>query len=668
MSLTRLPKLLRWALLITLVNVCVFSLFRVVFWWYFSDPQDPVAASLLQQVFYVGFKYDLRLSLFVLTPLLLLAWHKRLSPFTSTKAFYIWVSYLALAMLLILLFYFLNFGHYAYLKIPLDATALRFLENLQTSAVMVWQSYPVIWLFLGLSVLTLLYGISIAGLAFFIRDQQAPALGKKHKFALTTVCFFVVIFGIYGKLSWYPLRWSDAFTFGHPFASAVTVNPVLYSLTTLKNKNVEYDLDAVKASYGHMVDYLGITSADAESLSFQRLELANKYKSDKPNIVVVILESFANYKSSLSGNPLDPTPAIQEIAGDGIYFDRFYTPHAGTARSVFTTISGLPDVEKVKTSTRNPLVVNQHSIASEFKGYEKFYFLGGSASWGNIRGLLSNNIKNLNIYEEGSYVSPRIDVWGISDLNLFEEANQVLAKVRDKPFFAVIQTSGNHRPYTIPDDRRGFELVEIPDKKVQRYGFHSAEEYNSFRFMDHSVGFFIEQARKERYFNNTVFVFYGDHGINYNPGEHSTKAEGQLNLGNIHVPLVFYAPKLIPGGKTISKLASEVDVMATLAGLALDSYRNTTMGRDLFNESFDQQRYAFTAMLGGGMRLGLISQDYYYTMLEDGSNKNLYLLQSETPRDNRLADFPDTAEKMERISRSIYETTRYMRYNNPRLN
>jgi len=650
---------------IVLINVFIFSLLRLVFWWYFTDPQDPLGDETLKQAFFVGFKFDLRLSLFVVAPVFLLGWVRRFSPFQSSWAFFIWVSYLGLAMQLILLFYVLNFGHYAYLQVPLDATALRFLDNFQTSALMVWQSYPVVWIVLGLFVVTLLYAISIAGLVYNLRDQAAPALRRFHKTMIVLASCAIVVFGMYGKLSWYPLRWSDAFSFTHPFATAVTVNPVLYSLSTLKNRDVDIDMAAVKASYVDMVGYLGVVEPDPEKLNYERLR-SGKPVGENPNVVMVILESFANYKSSMSGNPLDPTPQIKQLADAGLYFDHFFTPHTGTARSVFTAMTGLADVEKVKTSTRNPLVVNQHILIDDFNAYEKFYFLGGSASWGNIRGLLASNIRGLHVYEEGSYSSPRVDVWGVSDLDLFKEANQVLRKVNGKPFFAVIQTSGNHRPYTIPQDRGSFELLQLPQEKVVRFGFHSNEELNSFRFMDYSVGNFMRLARQESYFDNTIFVFFGDHGINYNPGEHSIKAEGQLSLGSLRVPLVIYAPKLISEPRRISKPAGEVDVLPTLAAMILPSYRNTTMGRDLLAPEFDSQRYAFFSMPSRQMYIGLIDNDYHFSMMEDGTAKRLSLINSESPRENHLAQFPQTAQRMERITRGVYETTRYLRYNNPR--
>jgi len=54
-----------------------------------------------------------------------------------------------------------------------------------------------------------------------------------------------------------------------------------------------------------------------------------------------------------------------------------------------------------------------------FSGYDKNYFIGGSTSWANIRGLLTGNLKDLHLYEQDDYDAPKIDVWGISDKNLF---------------------------------------------------------------------------------------------------------------------------------------------------------------------------------------------------------------------------------------------------------
>ena len=165
----------------------------------------------------------------------------------------------------------------------------------------------------------------------------------------------------------------------------------------------------------------------------------------------------------------------------------------GTARGVWASITGIADVAESgnKTASRNPSMVDQHTIINDFDGYSKLYFLGGSTSWANIRGVLSNNIKGLRIYEQDDYTSPKIDVWGISDRNLFKEASAIL-KQQAKPFFAVIQTADNHRPYTIPaEDVKEFKKIDLPIDSLKKYGFENNDEMNAFRFTDFCYQSFI---------------------------------------------------------------------------------------------------------------------------------------------------------------------------------
>src|SRR5690606_22260866 len=124
------------------------------------------------------------------------------------------------------------------------------------------------------------------------------------------------------------------------------------------------------------------------------------------------------------------------------------------------------------------------------------------------------NVSDIKIYEEGSFSSKseRVDVWGISDLDLFKEAHNVLKK-ESKPFIAYIQSAGFHRPYTIPQNNDGFELKNYNEQEILNNGFISLEEYNSLRFQDHAFGIFMDLAKKSKYYKNTIFIVFGDHGI-----------------------------------------------------------------------------------------------------------------------------------------------------------
>jgi phosphoglycerol transferase MdoB-like AlkP superfamily enzyme len=671
--INKIPRLYLYVLVALFLFIVIQSGLRLIFWLKFNDPNDPVLAADLFWSYYLGMKFDLQASLGTLLPVLLLGWIKPLHPVYSQFGRRFWAVYISLAFALMYLIYVTDAGHYAYLQQRLNATALRFLENPLISADMVWQTYPVIQgglLLCAVVAATIYIFLKLTGKIDNSESVRSYWSQKRwyQKTVLVIITVFVVFAGLMAKISWYPLRWSDAFFSTHAFSAQLASNPVIYFSNTLKNVAETYDIEATRQAYPTMVAYLSIqhpSEPGSAQLNYERRYEFEQGTKNKTNVIVVILESFASYKTTLSGNPLDPTPNIARLAGDGYYFKNYFSPSTGTARSVWTFITGMPDIEKNKTSSRNPLIVNQHTIINAFRDHKKFYFLGGSASWANIRGLLSANIPDLNLFEEGSYDSPNVDVWGISDLSLFHEANAVLAKAT-QPFFAIIQTSGNHRPYTIPDDNEGFKVWTEDDLPgdVQNYGFASLEELNSFRFMDHSIGHFIETARKEPYFDNTLFVFFGDHGIHAPTGHHVPAYEAQLNLQGLRVPLVLYGKSVINKAKVFATIASEVDVLPTIASLTETSYLDTTLGRDLTDESYSNERYAFTIEHGSDRTIGLLSDEYYLQMQSDGSNLRLHDLKSNDPRKDVSNTDKDAAATLRQKLSAIWDTVLYMRENN----
>jgi phosphoglycerol transferase MdoB-like AlkP superfamily enzyme len=391
-------------------------------------------------------------------------------------------------------------------------------------------------------------------------------------------------------------------------------------------------------------------------VNFERLVPAKDTTTTQFNVVLVICESFSSYKSSMHGNPLDATPFFDSITKNGIFFDRCFTPTYGTARGVWATITGTPDVAMPKTASRNPAAVDQHTILNDFTGYEKFYFLGGSTSWANIRGVLTNNIQGLHLYEQEDYDAPKLDVWGISDKNLFLEANKVLA-TQTKPFFAVIQTADNHRPYSIPqEDLTEFKKIDLPKDSLKKYGFESIEEFNAFRYTDFCFQKFMDAAGKESYAKNTLFVFIGDHGIPGDAGNMFPRAWTDQRLTMEHVPLLFYMPSKLPA-RRINTICSQVDVMPMIAGLSNLPYTNSALGRDMMDST--ATGFAFIFDPDNNMA-GVIKGDYFYRKrLNGGQEEMVSIVNNEKPTN---ADSLQTA--MRTLTDALYESSRYLLLNN----
>jgi len=137
------PRLIRFLMLNFLVSLACLTLLRLGFYFYFQAPDTTVLLPILTNAFFVGFKFDSRLILIVLLPVLLLGWIKPVNLFDTPRGKRIWVAYLTIVAAVIGLLYVFDFAYFAYLESRLDATILRFLYNLRESYRMVVESYPV---------------------------------------------------------------------------------------------------------------------------------------------------------------------------------------------------------------------------------------------------------------------------------------------------------------------------------------------------------------------------------------------------------------------------------------------------------------------------------------------------------------------------------------------
>lgn len=655
--LNHLPRFIRWILTVLGMLLLLMTVYRLFFFFHYKN--HSTAFDL--KVFWLGIRYDARIvsvlgiliSLFAAIPIL--------HPFKNESAQKGWSVAIGLFFFLILFFYGADFYHYDYLQQRLSFSVLNYMEDAAISTQMMWQTYPLVKIsifFAGaIFLFFFLHHLVIKRIHARNRAIQRSRFNTLSHFLLLSLLALLA----YGRMGQYPLRWSDAFVFGDNFKSNAALNPFQSFFSSMDFGNKGYDLTKVKAAYPEVASYFDVQNPNEATLNFDRYIQYNDSARFKPNIVLVICESFSADKSSMFGNRLQPTPYFNELCNNGVFFERCFTPAFGTARGVWATLTGIPDVSLPKTSSRNPLAVDQHTIINNFTEYNKFYFLGGSTTWANIRGLLSHNIDNLKIYEEDAYQSNKVDVWGISDKNLFLQANQVF-KTQKGPFFAVIQTADNHRPYTIPsEDLPEFNKVQLPIDTLKKYGFDNNEQFNAFRYTDFTFKKFIEAAQQEAYFSNTIFVFVGDHGIRGNVGSPFPKSFTQQGIMAEHVPLLFYAPALLQPAK-IRQVASQLDILPSVAALAKQSYLNSTFGRNLFDSTDGQERYAFIAD-PEVPSIGLVSNDYYFVRNLKTKQRNFVsVVNDKAVEINPTTD--SAKSRMARLTESLYETAKWMLLHN----
>ncbi|MFT3910652.1 MAG: sulfatase-like hydrolase/transferase [Ferruginibacter sp.] len=658
--LSKIPRILRWVFSVMLMFLILMSIYRLFFFFHYRPLNRPFSGSS----FLLGLRYDARLVAILGLSMLILCAIPFFNPFKKTGAKRFWTTILTLVFIWCLFFYGADFYHYDYLHQRLSASVLNYLQDAGISVNMMWETYPLLKITLLFIVLVLLFVLWHRRLIGKFQNKPAVAKSKVNTVYYT---LFMIILGLFtfGKLGQYPLRWSDAFIFTDEFKSSTALNPFQSFFSSLSFKNSGYDIKKVKENYVLMADYLEVKDIDSTKLNYERKYSFTDTPTVKPNIVVVICESFSAYKSSMFGNKLDPTPYFNSMCNDGVFFERCFTPAFGTARGVWAVITGTPDVEQPKTASRNPSAVDQHTIISDFKDHDKFYFLGGSTTWANIRGLLHNNISDLKIVEQEDFKSQKEDVWGISDKNLFLEANKILSK-ETKPFFAVIQTADNHRPYTIPsEDLDEFKKVDYPKDTLKKYGFDDNGQLNAFRYTDFNYRKFIEAAKKEKYFNNTIFVFVGDHGLHGDAGDLFPQAFTKQGILNEHVPLLFYSPGLLKP-KKIRHVASQLDILPSLASVTKQAYTNNTFGRNLFDSTNPKQKFAFIADPDLST-IGLVTDQYYYRRnLKTNEKDFVSVINNDPVPQNNITD--SIRNRLAGLTEAWYETAKYLLLNNKKKN
>ena len=647
-----------------LANWLVFTLMRGAFLFVFRTSLVPQSYPELWETFYVGAKFDMRLAcgLSIILGLyftLCAFWKKAQAARKAMAVFY------GLLEALVMLIYFADFAHYAYISMRINYSILKYAENALISLQMAWETYPVLWGVLGLAV----WG-TLAGWFTNFVQKKAFAVSDNYRWKGNLGWFFggLLLTGalMFGQLSQYPLRWSNAYHSTNNFICNLTLNPVLNIFDTARFVKADsYDEEKTKAYYDTVAKYLGVDNPDKEALNYER-SFAGKPKEQQKdyNVVVIFMESLAWNKLSITNPDIDPTPFVKSLAEKSILFTNFFAPTSATARAVFATVTGIPDVTSFKTSSRNPLIVDQHVVVNALRDYEKYFFIGGSASWGNIRGILEHNLTDVHMYEEGNFQNEhRNDVWGISDLDLFREANRILneeQKQKKKPFFAIIQTAGYHRPYTIPDDNAGFVTKDIGEELAHKRSFVSVAEYNSLRFSDHALHEFFKLAEKSDYYDNTIFLIFGDHGLSAPQSENMPRGYVEHNLINHQIPLIIAGAPITP--QVIDRTASQVDILPTVMGILGRPYFTRAIGRDALSAPTGEPGSLIYGWATTPSTIGFVQGEYYYHSA--GGKEGLYKFTADNYNEDISKQDPQRFEHMKNLAQGLYETSRYQFYHN----
>jgi phosphoglycerol transferase MdoB-like AlkP superfamily enzyme len=316
-------------------------------------------------------------------------------------------------------------------------------------------------------------------------------------------------------------------------------------------------------------------------------------KNRKPNIVILILESWsADLLEDLGGEP-GITPEVKKLERDGILFDRIYASGARSEQGMASIFSGFPAHPISSITVQPDKFVKLPSLPQRLKkeGYYTSFYFGGQLIYGNIKSYIYFNGFD-KIMEGTDFPSslPRGKLGIHDEYTLGYQLND-LGKQKT-PFFSALFTVSTHSPW------------DQPFPKPLKWGDNEREYINAAYYTDHCLGVYFEKAKKEEWYSNTLFIIVADHSHNSYRNWHPQSKEYHK------IPMLFYGDVIRESfrGKKWHKLGDQHDIAATLLAQLGLSHEDFRWSKDLFNPY--TQDFAYYSTEDG---VGWIRPDAYFS-------------------------------------------------------
>lgn len=508
--------------------------------------------------------------------------------------------YFIIASLFITCSFLLNASLYPYWKYPLDSTPLFYFFTSPADAIASVSIWQVILSIVILIVLTV-------GVWFTLRmrgekRQQYSRYsygyggfgsGKRNRFddfdrhrGRTSIILLLLT-----GLLFLPIR-------GGITVSTMNTGQVYYSQNAYLNHSAVNPLFSLLESITHQEDFASqyrfmkdkeadkifatMTSTSDEN-TYPLLNEAT-FKKGTPDILIVIMESFANDIMPSMGSYKDVAVCLDSIAQQSILFTRFYANSFRTDRGMVSILSGYP-AQTTTSIMRYPRKTSQlPSIARnlvKYKNYKTTYYYGGDADYCNMRSYLVSQGYQHIISDANFPIEDKISKWGVPDHILAAKMmKDIKAQQNEKrPMLRILQTSSSHEPFEVPYHR-------LKDKRL-----------NAFAYTDSVMGAIVREYRKLPRWKNTLIVFVPDHvgGYKENLNDH--------DRSRYQIPLIL-AGGAISRPMKVGIIGSQHDIAATLLGQLGVEHREFTFSKNMMSDA--TPKFAFFAVNDA---FGIVSEE-----------------------------------------------------------
>ncbi|HRH71354.1 MAG TPA: LTA synthase family protein [Flavobacteriales bacterium] len=274
--------------------------------------------------------------------------------------------------------------------------------------------------------------------------------------------------------------------------------------------------------------------------------------SGRPNVVVVILESFsAAYSARLSGEE-GYMPFLDSLMGESLNMTHAYANGRRSIDGVPAILASIPELmdEAFISSPYASLPFTSLANTLGPEGYTTSFYHGGRNGTmgfdGFIRSAGFSRYVGLNEYTGDP--TDHDGHWGIRDKPFLQFWAQELAREKE-PFLSCMFTLSSHHPY------------ELPSEDVDRFAGGTQKIHPTLRYADDALRRFFDTARSMPWYANTLFVITADHTADIDrSGQHYTKAT------DYQVPLLYHMPGRIMVQQQ-PRVTQHIDILPTILDL-----------------------------------------------------------------------------------------------------
>jgi len=297
---------------------------------------------------------------------------------------------------------------------------------------------------------------------------------------------------------------------------------------------------------------------------------------DRPNIVLIVLESWsADFIGPLNGDPT-ATPFFNSLCDSGLLFTGIYSSGRRTDQMFPSVLSGYPAQPNHSISRYTDKIQRLDMLPEELEnaGYSTLFHYGGELGFGNMNSFLLeagfSSLTGKDRFKDEQMGSK----WGAHDEYLFEKQLEDINRAR-APFFSMGLTLSSHEPFDVPGRDKN-----KPAGEKERF-------LEAVRYTDRCLKQFMESAARQKWHGQTLFIFVADHG------HHLPASREYHDPSCYRIPLLFYGEVIKPEvrGRKISRTGSQHDLPPTLLNQLGINSNKFDFSIDLFNEKHPSFAY-----------------------------------------------------------------------------